>query len=235
MTIENELNLKDLTTETSFSIGRKLDYSIDYLKKKLADFHLGVSEDELSTYHELRQVEFLLGRYLYRKILKEKYAKNVFELGRESSRMPVALDGFCLSITHDTEYVIVAVSKSLKSVGIDLEKIGRIKPQMESTILSENDNISALIEMSSLSHEAVMALIFSAKESLYKLIFPCIRSYFGFSAAYLKSINTEDQSFEIVLNNYLENPDKEKAFEKGDRFKGKFSILNDRVFTCLEL
>ncbi len=216
-------------------IKQKNQFSVEYLLHELKDFSIEVADDEFSSFHSLRKKEFLLSRFLYKKIMNESFNINVNELKRSSERMPVAPIGFCLSVSHDQDFVIVAVSKILLGVGVDIEKIGRIKPRVENHILAPNDNVADLLESSTLDRESVLALIFSAKESLYKLLFPFVRKYFGFMSAYVCSIDNKSNTFVIALNESLANEKNNISLEKGDRFIGKFLIYDDRVITYIEI
>jgi enterobactin synthetase component D len=159
-------------------------------------------------------------------------------LGHDLLDIPVAEDGRAPSwpsnvvgsITHSRHLVAAAISdtKLLIGLGIDLEEKDRVKIELAKNILSVQD----LKIAPGLSERELLTLIFSAKESLYKALYPLVKKYFGFDKAAVTKIDLENKVFIIELLDVLSadfNP------KKRFRFAGKFAFLNQHILTVLEI
>lgn len=222
-----------LKNQNSFFLSaRKDEFSRPDLQSELKDL---LFPPEVLNFHPKRKEEFLLGRMLLKKAFKEFFQLNVRDFPIEKSRRAVAPEGFSLSITHDHDEVMVVISKLNSSVGIDLETIGRIKPAMEKQILSASDQLLELMDQSKLSRDEVLALIFSAKESFYKVLYPKVQKYFGFEKAYLVSVEFHENGgkFEIALCEDLIG--ESGSFQKGFSLNGLFAFGDQKLLTYLEI
>ena len=138
------------------------------LAAKIDDYHSKLSASEKNYVNravDSRRREFSTGRWLARKGLTRLGVPN-FEILPDSNRQPVWPNGIVGSITHTRDYAVVALARRLHylSIGIDLEKKNRIEPEIVSSILTEREQS----EYSTIDP----TLVFSAKEAVYKLIFP---------------------------------------------------------------
>ena len=85
-----------------------------------------------------------------------------------------------------------------------------------------------LILKSQLSFEDAFSLIFSAKESLFKALYPSVRAYFDFSSAKITAICCNTNSFTLTLLEDL-TPELRADIE----FKGNFIFDKNNVFTII--
>ncbi|MCW2482005.1 4'-phosphopantetheinyl transferase family protein, partial [Candidatus Symbiopectobacterium sp. NZEC135] len=76
-----------------------------------------------------------------------------------------------------------------------------------------------------------VTLSFSAKESLFKAIYPSVQHYFDFLDAQITVLNQAQQVFELQLQTTLA-----PEFPTGRRFRGVYRMMADKVttFLCLE-
>ncbi len=81
---------------------------------------------------------------------------------------------------------------------------------------------------STLDYEKAFTLAFSAKESLFKALYPKVNAFFDFSAAEIINLSIETRSFVIQLKETLG-----VDLNKGRRFMGNYNIYNDSVFTLI--
>lgn len=142
---------------------------------------------------------------------------------RGSGGEPVWPDGICGSITHCDPWSVAVAMRSTRdlSVGIDLENMNRI-PDLEIAPLvcrsSECDWVLA-----SDDRHARLCMIFSAKEALYKSLYPSIRSYIDFREVEL-SWSADHSGFQAVL------------FPDGTNTRGDLFISSQRsdnlIFSC---
>ena len=128
-----------------------------------------------------RRADFLAGRIL------AKYAfqlpqKKLFKLDYDENHCPLWPSGTVGSITHSygSGAVVVSSHPEIKSVGIDLEKVmsTEVAKSISEQILSSIE-IELLTGTTGISN-LVLTLIFSAKESCYKAIYPFFRRVLGF-------------------------------------------------------
>lgn len=228
--IELYLEIQKKCANAFFIAAKKSEFQKDEWQKELPGL---VFPPEILNYHPKRREEFILGRLLLKKAFKKYFNINVNEFPIDISRRPIAPLGYSISITHDSDEVMVVVSKELQSVGLDLESIGRIKPEMEKQILSAQDNVDELMKEAQLSRDEALALIFSAKESFYKVLSPKIKKYFGFERARVVEVNKEQGTFIIELNDDLNA--EEIVLYKGYKLTGHYALGERKLLTFLEL
>jgi 4'-phosphopantetheinyl transferase EntD len=85
-----------------------------------------------------------------------------------------------------------------------------------------------LLAQSSLSFEAAFTLAFSAKESLFKALYPSVGDYFDFSSAKITNICCSTNSFSMTLLKDLS-----KKLTRGNKFTGSFYFGESYVFTLI--
>ena len=188
--------------------------------------------ESLSSASLNRKNEFITGRYCAIKAAASINI-NIKDIGFSSKRAPIWPKDVVGSISHkNNQFVaITALSKIYKSVGVDIEKIIDHKKEkaIDRMILTENDKL--FLQNISNEIQLLKTIIFSAKESLYKLIYPLVEVYFDFKEADFISINFESMIFEISLNS-----EKEVLKPFNGTYSGIFEISdNDYIITTLLL
>ena len=179
--------------------------------------------DDMNSFAPGRIDSFLAGRFCACKAF-EKYDVVLDGLEVDVNGAPLWPVGTG-SISHTKNAAIAAVSTQFRSIGIDIEvemsneRAGRvtssfIRPSEEQFIEGGNTFNSTLI--------------FSAKESLYKMINPLCHEYFGFQDAYLTEIGEKD--FLIALDSERRNV---REFNK--TYRGQFFKLGGNIVTILTL
>ncbi len=131
-----------------------------------------------------RRNEFALGRCAARLALREcgeMTSAPVLQSGRE----PVWPTGFVGSITHCAGWAAAAVARSdsFKAIGIDLEDSSAIPVnEIVDLVCTERERATVFGEA---NPQEALAAVFSAKEAVYKALFPICRSFFDFHAVEL--------------------------------------------------
>ncbi len=154
------------------------------------------------TWHQKRQEEFLLGRYLIHRSLKEwGYDFWNLPIGIGEKRGPLFDARFSGSLTHNGSFAIFAMKLGEHTVGVDIESRGRVKQELSRHILTEEDErlLRTLEREGSYNRSDLLTLVFSAKESCYKGLFPFFEEYFGMKDAYFREINLQKRTFEMVV------------------------------------
>lgn len=126
-----------------------------------------------------RRAEFLAGRLMARAALGRLGGSGA--VGRDSHGAPVWPAGFRGSISHSHGTVGVWLGQGAATLGLDLEALAdpRAVRAICHTVLTEGDR--TLLGESPDAAEATA--VFSAKEALYKALFPHIGRFFGFDHA----------------------------------------------------
>jgi phosphopantetheine--protein transferase-like protein len=124
--------------------------------------------------------EFRIGRALAREALARLGVKNHPLLPAET-REPQWPDGIVGSITHCEGVGAVAVAESARfcGLGIDLERIDRIDESIADTVCTPDER-SELEAMAPSARRRHLSLLFSAKESVFKALFPPTRQFLDF-------------------------------------------------------
>lgn len=131
--------------------------------------------------------EFSLGRLAAQLALKKLGIKNTTIIAKGASGEPLWPKGTVGSITHSANFAICVVARKskLSAVGIDLEQRKRFKDAKiaKRVCLAEE---ALWIQASSRHATLRTAMMFSAKEAIYKALFPLYGKYFGFKKVRLK-------------------------------------------------
>ena len=156
--------------------------------------------DSVKSSVKKRRAEFLAGRVAAVSALR-LMGENTSEIPIGEHRNPVWPTGITGSITHNsnTALAIVANKTDAKFVGIDCEDILSldVAESINNMILTANE-LSYLKE-SDIDINFFCTLIFSAKESLFKAMYPYIHRYLEFDVANVFDICFVNKIFKISL------------------------------------
>lgn len=132
-----------------------------------------------------RQSEYFAGRYLSKILMSLVISQPSKNILSGEDRAPIWPSGISGSISHSNNTVgaIVGLEQNISIVGLDIENI--LTPTNAKDIKQQIAIDSEYDVMSRANHPENIAitLLFSAKESLYKALFPQVKSFFGFDAA----------------------------------------------------
>lgn len=196
-------------------------------EKILSTLHFA---EKITTFHPGRMQEFQLGRLCAYEAYYKLTGKELYSLPSGDNREPLWPADVVGSISHTQEWIAAAVAKSdvVLGVGIDLEGMGRAKSELSRYITNEYD----LSVHPDFSPEELLTLIFSAKESLYKALFPSVKKFFGFEAAAVTDIDSQNKTFSIKLVMPLT-----LIFSPGQRslFTGRYERDHQTCLTAIEI
>ena len=192
---------KTIIVKLQFDVTR---YALSAFEDLAIPFH-----SSLSNAVPKRQAEFLAGRFCAKACLQRfPQVSPQCEVPIGKHRQPIWPIGVVGSITHSNETALCTITDDEpgRVIGIDTEviltcddmlKIGpHIYERQEERILASH------IE----GKNRVATLIFSAKESLFKAVFPAVDSYFGFEEARVIRFNAERKSLTLLLSNNIASP-----------------------------
>lgn len=176
----------------------------------------------LSTAVESRQREYLAGRYCALKALKA-IGKICTPPEQDLQGAPCWPQGYVGSISHNHHHAMAAVAlqQHHQTLGIDIETCFHA-PELHADIFtrSEQDRWSRDLD------GWLPTLVFSAKESLYKALFPLTRVQFYFHDAELVAINPHGFTLRLctTLNSH---------WTRGACINGSWSRHGDEIITLI--
>lgn len=182
-----------------------------------------------------RVAEFLAGRFAARAAIEQLGApvpQTIATLEQGAPNWPPALVG---SITHSDFLAgaLVGFSRDYAGLGLDTEVI--VETERADALLSHTGQpaeLNLLQEVLACDRGTAFSFMFSAKESLYKCLYPSCGVFFGFSAARVIAAQGRRARGAVTLE-LLENlADK---FVSGQRFQLQFVASATRVVTLATL
>ncbi|KAA8998924.1 4'-phosphopantetheinyl transferase superfamily protein [Affinibrenneria salicis] len=177
-----------------------------------------------------RRAEFLAGRYLARLVLNRLGHPGVI-LSRAADRSPQWPSDIAGSLSHSAGYVICAAHRRQQDwsgVGLDIEM--PVSEEQAATlwpgIVSEEE--CQWLRTQAITFDAGLTLCFSAKESLFKALYPAVEHYFDFLDARICALDLRRHSFELELLTDLN-----ATFSAGRRFSGIWQRWDDNIMTFI--
>jgi enterobactin synthetase component D len=207
----------------------RCDFNQAYYHPNLFNHANIVFSSTLENSVKKRQAEFFAGRYAAKSALSAFNILNAdIPVGPHQS--PVWPNGILGSITHTSTSALCAVAlmNDVSYLGIDLENwlpLNTVQ-EIQSSIIQTREE--TLLRESALEFNKAFTLAFSAKESLFKALYPKLGFYFDFTAAEMTYISISDRTFELTL---LQNLSPQLL--TGSRFKGHFNVDEKSVLTVI--
>lgn len=181
-----------------------------------------------------RRVEFLAGRYCARaalRVVAPELAELVVSTGE--SREPLWPAGIAGAISHTGGYAAVAVARAAEARGVGLDIERWVKPTAPETIgshIARDGELDALVAQTAWTAPEALTLVFSAKESVYKCLYPEVQRFFGFHDATIERVDVARGTFVARLEVTLTD-----ALPAGFALEGRFERLDDVLVTALTL
>ena len=152
-----------------------------------------------------RKRDYLMGRYCAKQALLN-FGSPTANLTPGKNGCPIWPKGVIGSISHTNgmAVAVVADQQLYSGIGVDMEK--RVSENEANKIMPV---IGAPEEWEIITHnfqgdiKTGFTVLFSAKESIYKALYPSVNDIFDFSEARLASFAPEEQRLEFILSPYL--------------------------------
>ena len=175
-----------------------------------------------------RKAEYLAGRYLVAQLLTARGWPAA--VGTGAHREPLWPGGAVGSITHADSVAVAAVADdpAISLLGIDFESWidEALTTSLALAVVDQGERARA--ESGQLSAARAFTLAFSAKESLFKALYPEVRAYFDFDKAELVSIDWSERTFLLRIRTTLS-----KTVAAGCVFRGAFLPWAGGMFTVV--
>ncbi|MGS2723356.1 4'-phosphopantetheinyl transferase family protein [Porticoccus sp. GXU_MW_L64] len=176
-----------------------------------------------------RQAEFLAGRYCAARALRALGSDNLIVQSGEN-RIPLWPANAVGSISHTAgkAVAIAARQQDYAGIGIDCEMLvsNDVCERIYSTIAVPQD--TQVLDGGPWDKAWFLTLLFSAKESLFKALYPTVNQYFGFDKAQLLELT--DTSFVIELRESLNS-----RWQSGQAFCGRYLQGEGYVVTLINI
>lgn len=184
-----------------------------------------------------RRAEFLAGRWAARHALASLGVDAAPGRNEDGSpRWPAPIVG---SITHGAERALCAVARArdVRGLGIDVERLmsPAAKDELRARICSHDERAVLAQGLFAPEHHLV-TLAFSAKESLYKCLYPLVGHFMDFSAARVVAAAGQIDGARLVGELTLElNVDWSPEFRRGQRLSARFLASERHVESAVVL
>ena len=184
-----------------------------------------------------RKAEFLAGRLAAQRALAALGFEGV--PGRDEDGLPRWPSEVVGSITHGAGRALCAVSlrSALRSLGIDAERLmaASVSQELRARIASPAEREQLASDLPAADHELV-TLAFSAKESLYKCLYPLVGRFMDFGAAHVVAAAGVAEPSALRGELTLElTTDWSGELPRGRRFQAPFLLASGHVETAVLL
>jgi enterobactin synthetase component D len=185
---------------------------------------------ELASAVRKRQMEFAAGRSCAREVLRHfspEHAETPIASG--PSREPLWPEGIVGAITHTGRCASVAVARARNAWGVGLDAEPWMNPDLALQLadqIAHRDEHAAVVQATGFSFSQALTLIFSAKETVFKCLFPEVGRYFDFLDVAVGSVHSAPGQFTVNLLARLS-----PLLHAGYHFSGRFEHDNRIVWT----
>lgn len=176
----------------------------------------------------LRRLDFLAGRWCARESLRLAGFDEALPLPLGNHGSPVWPSGWIGSISHDDGWAIAAAAPldRVHALGLDIET--KLLPDVADTIHPQiaHHHELALLDERCIDRVTGLTVLFSAKESLFKALYPQVGCYFDFLDAALVDINADTGTLSLRLLKTLSDTHREHG-----AYPLRFDWCEGRVLT----
>ena len=195
------------------------------------DFRLLPEEQAIaeSFSSQKRRTEFTLGRIYAHGTLSRFGLESEPILRNPETREPCWPNSVWGSITHSAGFAAVAVGlkKEIKGVGIDLESFSKSVDFKIRRHVCVDSELKWLESLPTKQANRALRIIFSAKESIFKCIYPSTKTYLSFKDAAI-SINETEKKFSFIIFKSLPG-----IIQNGFSHHGRYSEMNKMLLTSV--
>ena len=178
-----------------------------------------------------RQREFFYGRLCARAVIQQLQPGDAGDVGLAADRRPLFPVGLSGSITHNDDFAAaVCMPARCGSVGIDAEPI--MPAELAKQLAAQIADADELRIAQAISADSAVALtaIYSAKEALFKALYPHILRLPGFEASRLVAFDVQRGELSLALTE-----DMGAAGGVGHVVSAKVGWLSNRTLTLVVL
>ncbi len=175
-----------------------------------------------------RRAEFATSRLLVREGLRELGISHSGPILPAPDRSPIWPAGVSGSITHTESYCAVALARAPVWIGIDAELCGRVSDGVWQRITTPAEQDVA--DAAGLAPRLIRALVFSAKEAIYKAQYPETTTFLDFAAVEVRRLAPESTEEGTVQLRFTQAVG--KLIANGETFVGRYATDGRVVMTA---
>jgi enterobactin synthetase component D len=175
----------------------------DLIGDEDAAFWHGELPSQIQSAGQQRRREYTTGRLLLHALSERLGVSSSFPMATDSDGLPILPPGLVGSLSHTSKYAFALVlPAALGNCGCDIETIlsDTLLHDTEPEILTARDRQALKITAGALSPNLAATLVFSAKESIYKGVFPVLRSFLDYTAFELEFMDQDLLRFRVNPN-----------------------------------
>jgi len=195
------------------------------------DFRLMPEEQAIaeSFGSQKRRAEFTMGRICAHEALSRFGLESEPILRNPETREPCWPDSVWGSITHSAGFAAVAVGlkKEIQGVGIDLESFSRSIDFNIRRHVCVDSELEWLESLPKKQANRALRIIFSAKESIFKCLYPVTKTYLTFKDAAVTINETENNFSFIIFKSYP------GIIQQGFPHHGRYSEIEKMLLTSI--
>lgn len=177
-----------------------------------------------------RRGEYIAGRLAARAALAELSILD-FNVLKDADGSPIWPDSVQGSISHKEQLAVAIASKSFRYVGIDLESHMSHKKAVKLADKITNEKEQEVIRNSILEFSDGFTRTFSAKEAIYKAVYPYVKRYLPFNVCEVTHI--DEQGLTLALQSSLTAEIHKKTGHQITSFNIKTTSLEDKVLSFI--
>jgi 4'-phosphopantetheinyl transferase EntD len=173
---------------------------------------------------EKRQRSFRAGRACaHRALARLGLAETALLVGPHGA--PLWPEGIIGSISHCSDRCLAAVARGgpLAGIGLDVERWGEVKSELAGLICRPEER--AWISEREGDERSWLALFFSAKESVYKCVYPILQEFIEFHEVRILP-DEQRQKFAVAFEHA-----RAKALDLANRIEGRFAFADAHLYT----
>ena len=170
------------TTDAALVIGRIGEHEIELFESE--------QSDDIDSFSRQRKSEYASGRRVAHEAIKLLAGEP--QAVTRDGRLPVWPAAYCGSISHSREVAVALVASTgdCQGVGLDVVKKNAVSVKVGIRIMHPEE----MHPSTGFTDTDWRAIVFSAKESVYKAVHPLIGEFLGFRDVEIK-MNESDRSF----------------------------------------
>jgi enterobactin synthetase component D len=180
-----------------------------------------------------RRLEFLAGRLCADLAVKRLVGARAGSIGRDSDGCPLWPEGLVGSISHSDCLATAAVApkRETNGLGVDTEPVMSEEAARDVVeLIAREDEVARTMQTAELSWRQTVTLIHSAKESLFKSLYPLRRTRFFHLDCELVWIDSQTRRFAMRFRSA-----KLDSFGAGEYSGGRFEFADGCVHTGIVL
>lgn len=179
-----------------------------------------------------RQAEYLAGRYAAKLALAccHYHPDTPLYIAADHCRSPVWPAGYLGSISHceNQAICVVAEQKVISYLGTDIEPFLSAETAKQIASQIATDTELALLQQYSFSYHIATTLLFSAKESFFKAIYPTVKKYFGFECITCLAVDSRENSLTFATH-----PEFARQYRLQATYQCQFQLHPQHVITLV--